>query len=435
MSANRQENVKWVDGLRGIASLLVVFTHLARAFDDDLFKPTSAEGASPRIFQYPIIRVLVQGRIGVPIFSLVTGYVCALKPIRLFATGNQDRALKSITQSAFRRIPRLVLPASIATIGIWVICELGGFEVTKHVASWWLIYTSPNRLPLGPGIMNLVLNLITTWVREWNVYEPNQWTLLPLLKGAFLVYMMLFATAYVKPKYRMIIEMALFVYYYIANDPEYGIHFFFGAFLCDLSQHSPHTTWLTTRPYSWPSRIISPLLLLTGLLLASYPETKPEWTPWSSTMLQLSAYIFPPNHPDTPRFYTGLGLVFLSSSIHLSPFLKSLLSNKYLLWAGKNSFAVYLLHGTLLRTILVWMLYGFVAPKDIVQEDGTVVEGKHLELGNHLWWYFCVGVWFVVQYYAAHLWTSYVDPLCARVTKGLENWVFEEEEEKSVLPQ
>lgn len=66
--------------------------------------------------------------------------------------------------------------------------------------------------------MALFSNLISTWVREWNVYEPNQWTLLPLLRGAFLVYMMLFATAFVKPKYRMMVEMGLYVYYYIAND-------------------------------------------------------------------------------------------------------------------------------------------------------------------------------------------------------------------------
>jgi hypothetical protein len=99
-----------------------------------------------------------------------------------------------------------------------VICELGGFEVAKHVDSWWIIYTSPDRLPIGPAIENLVLSLINTWVRSWNVYEANQWTLLPLLKGAFLVYTMIYATAYMKPRYRMMVEMGLFVYYYIAND-------------------------------------------------------------------------------------------------------------------------------------------------------------------------------------------------------------------------
>jgi len=113
--SSRQENVKWVDGLRGFASLLVVFTHIARAFDERLFKPTSDEGAAPSILQYPIIRILFQGRIGVTIFSLVTGYVCALKPIRQCRNGDQQAAFTGIAKSAFRRVPRLMLPTTIAT--------------------------------------------------------------------------------------------------------------------------------------------------------------------------------------------------------------------------------------------------------------------------------------------------------------------------------
>lgn len=153
------------------------------------------------------------------IFSLVTGYVCALKPIRQCAAGNQEAAFSGIAKSAFRRIPRLLLPTSIATILIWFICQFGVFEVANRVEGWWLNYTSPNITPyIGKAIKMLILNMITTWTRSWNVYDNNQWTLLPLLKGAFLVYVMLFATAYMKPRYRMMVEMGLFVYYYISND-------------------------------------------------------------------------------------------------------------------------------------------------------------------------------------------------------------------------
>merc|ERR1712093_268104 len=111
----KPENVKWVDGLRGFASLLVVFTHICRAFDEELFKPTSAEGAPPRILQYPIIRILFQGRIGVTIFSLVTGYVCALKPLRQCRAGQQEAMFSGLARSAFRRVPRLILPTTMAT--------------------------------------------------------------------------------------------------------------------------------------------------------------------------------------------------------------------------------------------------------------------------------------------------------------------------------
>src|SRR4051812_4233029 len=110
------KNVKWVEGLRGIASVMVVMTHVARAFDYALFFPRDNPDAPPRFLQYPIIRVPTQGRIGVPIFAFLTGFVCALKPLKLGRNRHQQgEALMAVAKSAFRRPPRLVLPAAIAT--------------------------------------------------------------------------------------------------------------------------------------------------------------------------------------------------------------------------------------------------------------------------------------------------------------------------------
>lgn len=215
----QNSDICFLQGLRGIASLLVVFTHIARAFDEDLFRPTSAEGAAPRIWQWPFIRILFQGRIGVTIFSLVTGYVCALKPIRQIRSGHPEQAFGSIARSAFRRVPRLILPTTMATALIWFFTQFGVFEVANRATGWWLNYTSPNITPyVGNAVKELLMNIITTWTKSWNIYDNNQWTLLPLLKGSMLVYIMLIATAYCKSKYRMLIELALFVYYYVGND-------------------------------------------------------------------------------------------------------------------------------------------------------------------------------------------------------------------------
>jgi hypothetical protein len=180
----------------------------------------SAEtGVAPRLLQYPILRILVQGRIGVSIFSLVTGYVCCLKPIRQFRAGQHVAAFDGIAKSAFRRIPRLFLPTTIATVIIWFICQLGVFEISNRATGWWLNYTAPEITPyIGAAVKSLILNIITTWTKIWNSYDNNQWTLQPLLKGAFLIYVMLFATAYVRPRYRMMIELGMFVFYYVAND-------------------------------------------------------------------------------------------------------------------------------------------------------------------------------------------------------------------------
>lgn len=193
-----------------------------RAFDGQLFAPSNGVGEAPRLFQYPFLRVLTQGRIGVSIFALVTGYVCALKPIRQCRAGKPEDALMSVGKSAFRRIPRLILPTTIITVIIWAMCEMGMFEIAKHADSWWTATSSPTRMPILDSLIYLVSECISTWTRGSNAFDNNQWTMLPLLKGSFLVYAMIVATVYVKPRYRMMISLGLFVYYYICRDGEFS---------------------------------------------------------------------------------------------------------------------------------------------------------------------------------------------------------------------
>lgn len=156
------------------------------------------------------------------IFALVTGYVCALKPIRQSRAGRPEDALTSIGKSAFRRVPRLVLPSAIITVIMWAMCEMGMFEIAKHGESWWTATSSPTRKPFLESIKYLIYETVSTWTRGSNAFDNNQWTMLPLLKGSFLVYCMLVATVYVKPRYRMMISLGLFVYYYICRDGKYS---------------------------------------------------------------------------------------------------------------------------------------------------------------------------------------------------------------------
>jgi hypothetical protein len=77
--------------------VIVVLTHIVSAWDGDLYLPTSKPGAEPHMLQQPIIRFFLQGRIGITIFSFVTGYACALRLIRQISDGDREGALDSIT--------------------------------------------------------------------------------------------------------------------------------------------------------------------------------------------------------------------------------------------------------------------------------------------------------------------------------------------------
>ena len=144
-------------------------------------------------------------------------------------------------------------------------------------------------------------------------------------------------------------------------------------------------------------------------------------------MGQASVYIFPKDN-ETARFYSGVGLICVAMGIHFSAGAKAFLSNGSLLWFGRNSFAVYLLHGSLLRTVLVWMYFGLTVPGDVVQEeDGkTVLPGPPLKICGRARWYFWLPIWFVGLYWVANLWTRHVDPWCARLSERMVRYVFED---------
>jgi Acyltransferase family len=182
-------------------------------------KPTSAEGLPPRLFQYPVTRIITQGRIGVSIFALVTGYVCALKPLRQIRAGDRNAMCNGVAKSAFRRVPRLILPTTIATFITWFFCQFGVFQVAEKADSWWLNFSAPRMTPyVGRAIYSLLLEIITTWTKGANMYDHHTWTMLPLLKASMLIFIFLVATSYCQTRYRMMLELGLFVYFYVSND-------------------------------------------------------------------------------------------------------------------------------------------------------------------------------------------------------------------------
>lgn len=191
-------------------------------------------------------------------------------------------------------------------------------------------------------------------------------------------------------------------------------------FLSDLSNHQPTLDFVNS--HVWVRRFVPPVLMFIGLWVASFPEGHSDWAHWSQQLQDLSEYILLMKQ-DTARFYTGLGMDFICVAIFLSPTLKDALSSKYLLWLGKNSFAVYLIHGTLIRTVLTWCMYGLTIPDKVEKEvDGkmTLVKGPGLKHRGYAFMSVFIPLFFVLLYFLANLWTMHVDPLCARWTAAFE---------------
>lgn len=207
------------------------------------------------------------------------------------------------------------------------------------------------------------------------------------------------------------------------------MQFFWGTLIADLQNSDTLAALLTRRPR--PSAIASGILVFLGLTFASFPEGHPEWMTWSRLLRDLMAPMLPA-FADYPRFASGIGLELATLGIVLSPLLQRALSSRYLLFLGRMSFAVYLLHGPLLKTTLVWMLYGVRTLPDHADDKGDMVMTRLQYPGNVslVAWQI---VWLPLLYGIAYLWMAYVDSWCERMTNKLVEYVKLDASEKGVL--
>ncbi|KAF2273461.1 uncharacterized protein EI97DRAFT_436110 [Westerdykella ornata] len=426
-----RQNVTWVEGVRGVASFFVVVTHLCRAWDYSLWFPRDSEDAAPRLLQLPFLRLPWQGRIGVTMFAFLTGYVCAIKPLRQAKSGNTSAALSTLAKSAFRRPPRLILPSTIAILVAWFFAQIGGFTVAHRCDSEWLRTSSPQDIgSLDTEIPRLFRQLQRNWVENHNDYDDHQWALEPLLRGAFMIYVVLFATMYMKNKFRTFTLLVLLCWHwldYTGFVETFALQFLYGVLLCDMGSEP----WFRDLCARWPNtrRAVQTLLILLGIYVAGYPLERPEWSTWSSQLQWLGTYIFPPD-ADWPRRWTAVGWDMAVTGIWLSPTLQSMFSNGMFMWLGRNSFAVYLTHGTVLRVFAARLIYGWSGQPYSVEKDEKGEDVYHYipRPGTGVFM-IAIPVFFLVEYTIASLWTTYVDAWCARLTKSLEDAVFDNEEE------
>lgn len=210
------------------------------------------------------------------------------------------------------------------------------------------------------------------------------------------------------------------------------MQFFWGTLLADLQHDDAATTLVASHPRA--SALLSGASVLVGLTFASFPEAHAEWMTWSRLLMAAMRPVLPGN-PDYARFGSGIGLEFVTLGVFLSPgVLQRGLASRALLFFGRMSFAVYLLHGALLRTALVWMLYGVRARPEHEDADGFMVPTRLAYPGDWALVAWQV-VWLPMLYGLASLWTAHVDPWCDRVTNKLVDCVRLEASEKvPVLP-
>lgn len=150
----------------------------------------------------------------------------------------------------------------------------------------------------------------------------------------------------------------------------------------------------------------------------SFPSEYSQDAAWSRFLYDLGTNITP-GHSELARFWPGIGAQILCASIMVSQTLRQLLSGELLAYLGGISFSLYLLHGTLMRTVLAWMTFG---PAILSGRDLVPPSGYYAQPGDG-WFLLILPLFLAFLMAVVHIWSVKVEPIFARATKNLEDLV------------
>ncbi|KAJ4397383.1 hypothetical protein N0V93_001609 [Gnomoniopsis smithogilvyi] len=241
----------WLDGLRGIASLLVVIHHASLlGFSWEIHDGWAPDRHQTAWFiRLPIIRLLISGPPQVAIFFVVSGYAISHKALKLSHQGRFAEAGSSLFSSVFRRHPRLFLPA-----GIVVLCTA---LMTLLDPTWFGTNGFPNvavptrTVPQAKNLIGQLRNWYDAEIQstrpisngfyeqadphvKQNPFDPNLWTLPMEFSSSMVVFLFLVACIKLHNRVRMGLALSLIIYLqYYFDFP--ALHMFLsGMLICDL---------------------------------------------------------------------------------------------------------------------------------------------------------------------------------------------------------
>ena len=329
-----------LEGLRGIAAIVVVIYHVLLIFwCYTIYGPVGNNGImnmhlEDNLFANPLT-VFFSGPFAVAIFFVLSGFVLS---IGFFTTGK----VEIVKKLAAKRYLRLMLPALASVMIAWIILTLGfshNSQALPLTHSVWL----EGQWNFSPNFFEAIHQ--GTWgifVSGAISYNPVLWTMMYEFAGSFIVFvsLMLFG----KLERRWIVYGFLL----LLTFSTWFMAFIAGMILADLYAKKRF-------PFNGSSSKFMVFILLLGLFLGGYPVFAPTEASIYNT-LRLPMYIDAQNL----IIYTSIGAVLVIIGSLAIPAVTKFLSHKYISGLGKYTFSVYLVHKLVLFSLTTGLLAWFI---------------------------------------------------------------------------
>ena len=337
------QNVASLDGLRGIACLIVVNQHFTYNFTEQIFQGWGMTPTAYYIPQLPFVCLLWSGQAMVSVFFVISGYVLSHKPLRLVRAKAWDKLHENMSSAAFRRLIRLYLPMTGSLLLITVMTSIGVFEPARAVKASGIL-TGNEEVPFRYETFGR--QLWECWLNVWLQIHPamasstldfHLWTLPVELRTSFTLFLTLIALSRLTYFWRTTVTLVLVVFcVWLRRDAQ--IMFYSGMMLADLDQclagvtarqSASETCVASTKPRKWLTAGYT-AIFVAGLYFASTPY-------WglSGPFYERLRFLNPPSFGTEGTWLKIVGATLLTLSINQCSFLQTLCTNAFAQYLGK----------------------------------------------------------------------------------------------------
>jgi peptidoglycan/LPS O-acetylase OafA/YrhL len=173
-----------LEGMRGIAALIVVIYHSILAFYPALFG-RFIEDPSVSIVGTPWFS-FINGTAAVAFFFTLSGFVLVYRAI-------DKRDVMPINRNLVRRWPRLAMPVVVVTVISWLLFQLNAYSYVAAAeisqSGWLHDFGSSPAIPIDKPLSNAVLEgIFFTFFRGDYNYVTTLWTMHYEFIGSFIVF-------------------------------------------------------------------------------------------------------------------------------------------------------------------------------------------------------------------------------------------------------
>ncbi len=330
----------FLDGVRGIAALIVVFHHYVLAFFPAMFFGNIERNHFVNEHQYSTspLQLFFNGSFAVCIFFVLSGFVLSLKYLQ---TKDND-VLREYT---LKRYFRLIIPIFASSL-LYFFISGSPLLYNKLIgpvthSEWWLSGICNGKFYLKEFLQ---ITFGKVFSDSDNSYNAVLWTMKYELFGSFLIFSILFLMTKVDRKK---ILFVLFISYFLITKNFYYIGFLLGIILAWI--------WVNEKQskLALRSRVIRYSILLLGLFCASVPA------PNANTAHVLIYKIIISPFPNAfLLFHLAGGFLIIYFLIH-SERSRNILSGKFFKFLGNISFSLYLVHLFVLITLSSYLMHTF----------------------------------------------------------------------------